>query len=65
MKKNEIRELLALGEKAISGKIAEVKKEVENTKLNLTRGKVKNVREARAARRLIAILKTHLTEGVK
>jgi ribosomal protein L29 len=65
MKKSEIKELLGLGEKAISGKIADATKELENFKLNLSRGNLKNVREARQTRRLIAVLKTHMTQGVK
>lgn len=65
LKKSEIRELLALGTTAISGKISEAQKELENFKLNLSRGGLKNVREARSTRRLIAVLKTKLSEGVK
>lgn len=65
MKKNELRELLGLGEKAISGKIAEATKELANFKLNLSRGNLKNVREAKVTRRLVAVLKTALKQGVK
>lgn len=58
LKKNELIELAKLGEKAISGKIAEAQKELAAFKLNKARGKVKNLREGKITRRAIAVLKT-------
>jgi ribosomal protein L29 len=65
MKKNDIKEILALGEKAISGKITELKKEVAKADLDLVRGKLKNVRERKTLKRAIAVLKTKLAQGAK
>ncbi len=65
MKKSEIKELLALGTKAISGKIAELEKKIAGIDLNLKRGQQKNLREGKNLRRVVAVLKTKLTEGVK
>ena len=64
LKKNEIKEIVKLGEKSISGKIAEAEKELAKFYLESKRGKVKNLREGKMTRRVIAVLKT-MTEGVK
>jgi len=61
MKKNELKELLALGNKAISGKIAELEARLDNFSLELKRGQIKNVREGKSIRLVIAKLKTHMS----
>lgn len=65
MKKNELKEVLALGSQAISGKISELEKELGRLSLDLKRGKLKNLRARRALKRAVAVLKTHLSQGVK
>lgn len=64
MKKNDIKEIVALGTSAISGKISELTVELAKAELNLKRGKLKNVRERKSLRKAIAVLKTKLN-GVK
>lgn len=58
MKKNEIQELVGLGEKAISAKITELQKDLDKFVLEFKRGQVKNVREGKNLRQTIAKLKT-------
>lgn len=65
MKKNELKEILALGTKAISGKISELEKEIGRLTLDLKRGKAKNLRARKTLKRAVAVLKTKLAQGVK
>lgn len=65
MKKNDIKEVVALGTSAISGKISELTNSLAKANLDLKRGKLKNVREKKNLRRAIAVLKTIRTQGEK
>jgi len=60
MKKNELKELIALGVEAISGKILEAETELANFRLELSRGQIKNLRQGKMTRLTIARLKTAL-----
>lgn len=61
LKKNELQELIGLGEKAISGKITEVSHELAKFRLELARGQTKNKRLGKVLRANLARLKTHTT----
>ncbi|EKD94103.1 MAG: hypothetical protein ACD_27C00038G0008 [uncultured bacterium] len=61
MKKNERRELIKLGSKAVWAKIAELKATLTTAKLKQSRGEQKNLRAPKHLRRVIA----QLQEGVK
>lgn len=56
MKKNERQSLIKQGSVAIEAKLAELRVMIQESKLKSTRGEVKNLRERKNARRLIAQL---------
>ena len=60
MKKNELRDLLKLGRKAVLGKVAELKASALDIKLKSARGEEKNLRARKNLRRDIARLMTFL-----
>lgn len=60
LKKNELRDLLKLGRKAVLGKIAELKASSLDLKLKTARGEEKNLRARKNLRRTIAQLMTNL-----
>lgn len=60
MKKNEIRDLLKSGQKAVTKKIAELKLAIVDSKLKSSRGEIRNVRERKNMKRTIAKLMTQV-----
>lgn len=62
LRKNDLIELKKAGQKAILAKLAELKRELSKTKLEASRGKVKNLKAAKLLRRNLARLKTIQSE---
>lgn len=56
MKKNERQDLIKQGAKAVNSKLAELQLMIQESKLKSSRGEVKNLRQRKNARRLIAQL---------